>query len=160
MPGKINARGTVQVRFERNTIPEPNSGCHLWMAACDRHGYGQMRNGQKLIYASHIALELTGVAVPNNKFVLHHCDNPLCVNPDHLFIGNQADNVSDMMLKQRHNHKGLELGRGWQRNRTHCGRGHELTGDNVVIRTGGRRECRQCGRASRREWKRRHRATA
>ena len=158
MSARHGYRGSLAERFDRLTIPEPNSGCLLWLGSVNQHGYGQMRVDRRSRQATHIALELSGRSVPKGMRACHRCDNPFCVNEEHLFIGSQADNVADMVAKKRDDFSGLGLGRGHQKTRTHCRRGHSLSGENLIIRpNGGRpfRECRICGRANRLAWKRR-----
>jgi hypothetical protein len=72
--------------------------CWEWQAARDRNGYG--RFGAEL--AHRVAWELT-VGRPN-QYVLHECDNPICVRPSHLFAGSQQDNLADMRRKGRERH--------------------------------------------------------
>lgn len=103
---------SIADRFARYTIPEPNSGCLLWLGAHDSKNYGQLRISKtSLKRASHIALALAGRPVPDGMIACHRCDNPFCVEETHLFHGTQLDNVSDMMRKRRHDHSGLSLGR-------------------------------------------------
>jgi hypothetical protein len=96
---------TVRQRLEGNSIPEPNSGCWLWEGCLHRaNGYGKVGIGHKAFYAHRLSwLEYRG-SIPKKMYVLHSCDNPGCVNPDHLFIGTQADNLRDMHNKGRSNH--------------------------------------------------------
>lgn len=102
--------------FEDMYMPEPISGCYLWLGAVDRHGYGQRRINKKIQHATHISLEHAGIKKPDQQSrALHKCDTPSCVNPNHLFWGTQKDNVQDMMQKSRHNHTGLEIGHGWNK---------------------------------------------
>jgi hypothetical protein len=105
-------RGSLAERFEQKTMPEPNSGCLLWLGAVRPHGYGKILDGDKLENATHVALKLAGRTIPAGADVLHRCDNPYCVNVDHLFIGDAKANVADMMAKGRHNFSGLPLGFG------------------------------------------------
>jgi len=109
---KKDFRGSLAERFESKTIPEPNSGCLLWLGAVRPHGYGKISDGPKLADATHIAFKLAGKEVPVGADVLHTCDNPYCVNLDHLFIGDAKANVADMIAKGRHNFSGLPLGFG------------------------------------------------
>lgn len=103
-------------RFEAKIMPEPNSGCWLWLGSIDPKGYGQIRDEWgHLRIASHISLQFLGIGVPPDMEVLHKCDNPPCVNPDHLRVGTHKDNMQDSFDKGRADHSGLLLGRGWQR---------------------------------------------
>lgn len=77
---------------------EITATCWKWKGNIKTNGYA--RYGQNL--ASRIAYELFISPIPIGLFVLHKCDNPICVNPNHLFIGNQADNMKDMVIKKRH----------------------------------------------------------
>lgn len=96
-------RGDLASRFEEKTIPEPNSGCLLWVGAYCPPGYGRIVHEGKIIPATHAALLLEGKPVPEGKFALHKCDNPCCVNVEHLFIGDALDNSKDMFAKGRQN---------------------------------------------------------
>lgn len=78
-------------------------GCWEWQGYRMPKGYGQVGIGHSgLILAHRLAWELTHGPVPTDLFVLHHCDNPPCCNPDHLWLGTKADNNRDMAQKGRH----------------------------------------------------------
>lgn len=98
-------RRSVEARFWENVIPEPNSGCWLWTGYTDSRGYGRIWLGGRHSVSTgvhRLSLKLSGVLVPNELMVLHRCDVPCCVNPEHLFIGTQGDNIQDMINKNRH----------------------------------------------------------
>jgi HNH endonuclease len=162
MSPPVGYRGTIAERFDRFTIPEPNSGCLLWLGAVDQHGYGQLRIDGRARPATHIALELAGRPVPAGLRACHHCDNPLCANAQHLFVGSQRDNVADMVSKARADFSGLQLGWGHQKSRPHCYRGHPWTPETTAIRTNKDgstyRDCRICRRVHRRNTKQRRKA--
>ncbi len=90
----------LQDKLEFHSIPEPNSGCILWMGN-HWQGYGTLRWKGKMRRATHLAWELKRGPVPAGKFLCHKCDVRFCINPDHLFLGTQKDNIADMIRKGR-----------------------------------------------------------
>ena len=88
-------------RFEAHISPEPMSGCWLWTGTESRHGYGQIRINGSPMLAHRLSYELHKEPIPEGLSVLHHCDNRLCVSPDHLYAGTTADNIHDMLNRGR-----------------------------------------------------------
>lgn len=89
----------LALRFSQKSKPHTN-GCIMWEGS--RVGfYGQIKVANKNELAHRVALMLSGKNVPTNLDVLHKCDNGLCVNPNHLFIGNHSDNMADKAQKGR-----------------------------------------------------------
>lgn len=83
----------------------PDTGCWNWTGATTSSGYGQIgrsRSGSGKIVASRVAWMLWFGPVPDGLFVLHSCDNRLCVRPDHLFLGTKQDNAVDCINKGRY----------------------------------------------------------
>lgn len=130
---------TAIAAIEARSIPVPESGCWLWLNSVDRDGYGVIVvkgiHGKK---AHRIAYQAANGEIPAGACVCHRCDTPRCVNPDHLFLGSQADNVRDCAGKGRIRNQNSQ--------RTHCKNGHELTGENVKIEVTGFRRCITCRR--------------
>jgi len=81
---------------------DPGSDCWLWTAHTQKAGYGQFTVAKGQFFGAHcVSFALTKGAIPPGMSVCHHCDNPPCVNPDHLFLGTQSDNAYDMLAKGR-----------------------------------------------------------
>lgn len=83
-----------------NCIPEPNSGCWLWTKGASS-GYGSIPLGQFDRIGSHVAAYEAVHGSVNGLFVLHKCDVKLCCNPDHLYLGDQAQNMQDKVDRDR-----------------------------------------------------------
>jgi len=98
-------------QFWENVCPQEN-GCWLWMRArCEaRGGYGIVNFNKKMWKAHRLAWFLTHGPIPEGKYVLHSCDNPPCVNPAHLRVGTQSDNMQDMHARGRHPSPGQPSG--------------------------------------------------
>ena len=90
---------TIEKRFWEKV--EKTKTCWFWNAYKNEHGYGHFSIGKKKFKAPRMAWELTSGKIPHGLWVLHHCDNPPCVNPTHLFLGTRKDNNSDMKQKGR-----------------------------------------------------------
>lgn len=80
----------------------PGDGCWTWTACRTPLGYGKFAVRRRVQAAHRVAWELSYGAIQHGLFVLHRCDNPSCVRPDHLFLGSAKDNTQDMMRKGRH----------------------------------------------------------
>lgn len=101
---------TLEDRFWSKV--DQTSGCGNWTAATSSSGYGLIGRGSRgagLVRASHVSWMIHNGDVPPGMWILHHCDNPLCVRPDHLFLGNHQDNMNDMISKGR-DHKNPNYG--------------------------------------------------
>lgn len=80
---------------------QKTESCWLWTGSKDRYGRGRINVSGKPLVASRVAWILVHKTIPGGH-VLHHCDNPSCVNPDHLFLGTQLENQQDSVAKGRH----------------------------------------------------------
>jgi predicted DNA-binding protein (UPF0251 family) len=79
---------------------DKTEGCWLWTGYV-RNRYGSFQIAGRHVYAHRVSYALAFGSVPAGKHVLHRCDTPRCVRPDHLFLGSPLDNVRDMRAKGR-----------------------------------------------------------
>lgn len=82
---------------------EKSEGCWNWKGPHNDKGYGQINAEKKTSYAHRFSWILHNGPITNGLIVCHHCDNPSCVRPDHLFLGTHKDNNADMLSKHREN---------------------------------------------------------
>lgn len=128
----------------------PNGDCLIWIAARNKEGYGRFQYQGKLWMAHRLAWTIKFGKIPDGLHVLHKCDNPPCINTDHLFLGSNADNILDKVSK----------GRQARNFKTHCKNGHEYTEENTFVRKQGWKECRICIRQNQKAARKRKRIAA
>ena len=99
-----NITKTLEQRFWEKV--DKTGDCWNWTGSVNNHGYGKIFCDRKLLLSHRVSWEFANGKIPKGKHykttcILHRCDNPKCVNPDHLFLGTQKDNVADMLNKNR-----------------------------------------------------------
>lgn len=97
-------RKTLEQRFWEK-IEVSVDGCWKWKGATSDDGYGVLgrgRRGEGNIRASHVSWMVHNGPIPTGMWILHHCDNPACCRPDHLFLGTAKDNIRDCINKGRY----------------------------------------------------------
>ena len=135
-------------RFMANVSPEPTSGCWLWVGGDGARNYGKFKHSiHGWIRAHRASVLLFNGDLPGHLLVCHKCDNPACVNPHHLFLGTQSDNLRDAAKKGRI--PMIANPRPWNKFITHCKRGHEFSESNTrwLGKDKPRRECIACKKA-------------
>lgn len=91
----------IKEKFESYFIVGSKTKCWNWTGRLTGWGYGHLWYKRKSHIASRVAYELHYKEKPGKKLVCHTCDNPICVNPHHLFLGTEQDNRRDMYAKGR-----------------------------------------------------------
>lgn len=137
--------GDEEARFWSKVDKRGPDECWPWLESSrDDSGYGIFYTSDGLRTRAHRWLlgHLRGKPLTREEVGLedgcHHCDNPPCCNPKHLYVGTRKQNVGDA----------VERSRLWQLKVTHCPQGHPYEGDNLIERPGGARGCRTCVRAN------------
>ena len=125
----MSRRKTLEEKMNNYEIVT-ETGCWIWMGCVNREGYGQVSVDGRLQRAHRVFFGLD--KIPKGMLVCHKCDVPSCVNPDHLFLGTQTDNILDMMSKGR--------GRNHNQGKKCCGR----CGGDYYVGKGGSRKCKPC----------------
>lgn len=114
------------------------TGCHVWQKQLTAKGYGQANYRGASVPIHRMVYKIVhGVKLAFSEHVCHSCDVRACCNEDHLWLGTAHQNQMDSAIKKRHRNS----------RKTHCKRGHELAGDNLVINSEGIRVCVTCDRA-------------
>jgi len=127
-------------RLEDKVSIEPNSGCWLWTGSVNQNGYGQFSVERKTTGAHRASWRLHVGPIPEGMHVCHHCDNPPCVNPQHLFLGTNLDNIADKTKKGRVVSHFATANRA----KTVCSKGHPYEGANLYLTPEGERACKAC----------------
>jgi hypothetical protein len=93
---------SIQNRFADKISFDIDTGCWNWTASTRNvRGYGQIKYKDKMQLAHRVSWQIFYGEIPDGIFVCHKCDNPKCVNPTHLFLGTNQDNMNDMKAKGR-----------------------------------------------------------
>lgn len=106
-PGTVKGNGRhmrgapLSKRVEAHTSYVPICGCWLWTGALNNMGYGMLMVNGKRVLAHRASYEVNVGPIPEGLFALHECDTPSCVNPNHITLGTQTDNMRQASQRGR-----------------------------------------------------------
>lgn len=126
-------RVATSERLERMGMPEPNSGCMLFLGSLNSYGYGRLKVHGKYVFAHRASYELERGAIPEGLQIDHLCRNRACIHPPHLEAVTPRVNTLRAKAAAANNAR-----------RTRCYRGHQYTPDNTLVMNNGARRCRTC----------------
>jgi len=89
--------------FKEKYYVDNDTGCWIWTGSISGDSYGYISNGKKMVKAHRFSYERFVGTIPEGLVVCHRCDNTICINPEHLFVGTIQDNMDDMKQKGRSN---------------------------------------------------------
>lgn len=133
---QVNKQGPKSAKIGR---------CWVWTGSTNTTGYGQLWDGERLVVAHRWLWEQEHGPVPNKLELDHLCRRPVCVRPSHLEPVTHQENVLRGESFAAQNAR-----------KTRCLREHQLSGDNLYVRTDGSRRCQTCQRAARQRYRARH----
>lgn len=136
----------IEDRFISRIEVRPESDCWYWTGFLNAQGYGHITLKGRLIPVHRFSYELFVGAIPAGLVLDHLCRNRACANPWHLEPVTNRENILRGEAQAATNAR-----------KTHCLRGHPLSGSNLIVRRNGHRTCRVCRRASQRAWEQRQR---
>lgn len=126
---------SLKKRFFAKIELIPFHSCWEWTACKDEKGYGHIGIKRSRPTKAHrVSRVIHNGSIPTGMFVCHSCDNPSCVNPNHLWLGTNKDNIIDASSKRRLR----------EQDQTHCISGHPFSGSNLYTEPNSKRRCRIC----------------
>lgn len=142
MGHRLGAVEKLESIFSRTVIDE--NDCSIWQGCVQMSGrhrqlpYPSIGHNKKGWRGHRLVYTLVYGEIPIDMHVCHKCDNTLCLNPQHLFVGTRSDNMQDKLSKKRdHNQR-----------KTHCPKGHEYSLENTYNHPDGSRKCHACMKAA------------
>jgi len=140
---RFGRRLTAIQRFAKY-VTIKHGKCWEWRGHLSKDGYAYFYDGEKHTQANRWLFQQFRTAkLTRHEHLCHTCDNPNCVNPNHLYLGSHTTNMRDAVARGRH----------FWANKTHCPQGHEYSVDNTYRSPDGRRYCLECQRIRDRERK-------